>query len=68
LQTTPQVYTDMLYADPNLNNDGEYRPDVPASGHMWANSQRALCWRIILPDSTSVLNTQNVQIIVTAVP
>jgi hypothetical protein len=67
LQTTPQTYMSNLYADPNLvNAGGSYQPDVTANGRMYAGSKRALCWRIITPNSTSVLNAQNVQIIVTA--
>lgn len=69
LTTGPQVYGstgDNLFADPNLNNAGTPDPDVPALDRVWAGSQRALCWRLIMPASTSVVETQNIQITVTA--
>ena len=35
---------------------------------MTAGSKRALCWRIVTPNSTSTADTQNIQVIVSAQP
>lgn len=70
LTTTPATYTSAVFADPTLNNlGGTPNPDVTAGGNngrMFAGGKRALCWRVITPNSTSTIDTQNVQIIVTA--
>jgi len=55
-----------VYAATSLNNGGGTpQPDV-ADGTMQASHQRALCWRVIMPDSTATTETQNVQVVVTA--
>jgi hypothetical protein len=63
----PQTYTDVRYADAALNNDGDYQPDA-AIGTMFAASERALCWRLAMPPSTSLTASQIVPVIVTATP
>ena len=71
LTASPATYTSTVFADANLTNaGGTPNPDITAGGadgRMHAGSRRALCWRIITPSSTSTVDTQNVQIIVTAV-
>ena len=67
LSATKQLYTSTRYVGASLNDDGQPTPDE-ASGAMYAGSKRALCWRLILPASTSTQDTQNVQILVTATP
>ena len=54
--------------DTVLNNEGTPAPDdtTPQLGEMLAGSKRALCWRAIMPASTVISDTQNIQIIVTA--
>ena len=65
MTVVPTTYTNSVFAASALNTDGEYQPDT-AAGRIVAGHQRALCWRIIAPDSTSTLDTQNVQVIITA--
>mgnify|MGYP001551465659 CR=1 FL=1 len=62
---TPVTYTSTVLAATSLNSNGQSTPDV-GSGTMYANSQRALCWRAIMPASTSTQNKQNIQVVVTA--
>ena len=62
---TPVTYTSTVLAATSLNTGGSYAPDQ-SSGLMYAGSQRALCWRAIMPASTSTQNKQNIQVIVTA--
>ena len=57
-------YTSSVYADPSLNNLGTPNPD--SGSNLYAGSKRALCWKLIMPNSTSTQDTQNVQVIVTA--
>ena len=55
--------------DAPLTNLGTAAPDSTDGSfvtRLKANSKRALCWRIIAPNSTSTSQQQNVQIIVTA--
>jgi len=59
-------YTSLLYADQSLNNGGGTPDPDNGSNQLYANSKRALCWKLIMPNSTSTQDTQNVQIIVTA--
>jgi len=70
LTTSPVTYTSTTFADSNLINlGGTPNPDVisgGANGRMFAGSRRALCWRIVTPNSTTTANTQNIQVIVTA--
>ena len=66
LTTSPVTYTSTVFAAAQLNNaGGSPAPDL-AAGSMYAGNKRALCYRIIMPASTSVTTTQNVQVIVTA--
>jgi len=58
-------YTSSLYADQSLNHLGTANPDN-GSNQLYAGSQRALCWKLIMPNSTITTDSQNVQIIVTA--
>ncbi len=67
LTTAPATYTNTLYADAALTTNGSHQPDA-AIGTMFANSQRALCWRLAMPPSTSLTNQQIVPVIVTATP
>lgn len=67
----PVAYTSTTFADTNLNAGGanSYAPDVFSGAHdgrMLAGSKRALCWRAVMPLTTSTLDKQNIQIIVTA--
>ena len=74
LTTSPVTYTSTQFANTNLNTGGNgslflYNPDViagGANGRMFAGRQRALCWRIRTPTTTSTANTQNIQVIITA--
>ena len=69
LTNTPATYTDTLFAASALNNNGTHQPDATAgaaNGRMQANSQRALCWRVITPATTSTVHQQNIQLVVTA--
>jgi hypothetical protein len=67
LTTTPQSYSDSLYADSSLNVNGTYKPDdAPNSGDMFPGDSRALCWRLIMPNGTTVTDTQNIQLVITA--
>lgn len=71
LTATPVVYTSAVFAAPSLAIGGaKSAPDVSSGandGRMHAGSKRALCWRIIAPQSTSTTDAQNIQITVTAV-
>ena len=54
-------------SDSTLTTNGSALPDTATnSGSMLAGSQRALCWRVITPQSTSSAHTQNIQVIVEA--
>jgi hypothetical protein len=69
ISATPVTYTATTFAAAALNNDGTYQPDVTSGGGnglIHAGNRRALCWRVIMPDSTSTTETQNVQVTVTA--
>ena len=70
LTSSPVTYTSTVFADASLSNGGGTpNPDVTgggANGRMFAGSRRALCWRVITPNSTSTADTQNIQVIVTA--
>lgn len=68
LSTTQQLYTSTRYVGSSLTNaGGSPQPDV-ASGLMYAGSKRAICWRAIMPLSTSTMDKQNLQILITATP
>ena len=66
-----QTYTSTLFADASLNaGGGTPNPDQTAgalNGNMFAGDFRALCWRVIAPSTVDTsIDTQNIQIIVTA--
>ena len=68
LSATQALYTNTRYVGSTLTNlGGSPLPDV-ASGTMYAGNKRALCWRVIMPDTTSTTQQQNLQILVTATP
>lgn len=75
LTASPVVYTSAVFADANLNAGGSgslslFNPDHTAGGsdgRMHAGSKRALCWRVVTPLTTGTVETQNIQITVTAV-
>jgi hypothetical protein len=69
ITNAPQTYTSTRFAASFLNNDGTHLPDITAGGadgRMFASSRRALCWRVITPQTTSTVHQQNIQLIVTA--
>ena len=67
LTTSAVTYTNAVFASSQLTNlGGTQAPDGGASGNMSAGNKRALCYRAIMPASTSVTATQNVQVTVTA--
>ena len=69
LTASPVGYTSSVFADAALNDHGTPAPDLTvgaADGRMHAGSRRALCWRLVMPASTSTTQTQNVQITITA--
>ena len=56
--------------DPFLTaGGGTSKPDTasgPHDGRVLAGSKRALCWRVVAPSATSTFDTQNIQIVITA--
>ena len=68
ISVNPQTYTDSTFADSTLSIGGaSANPDnSPNPGDMFANSYRALCWRIDGPTGITQTDEQNIQIIVTA--
>jgi hypothetical protein len=58
-------YTSTVFADASLNNNGTPNPDN-GSFQLFGSSQRALCWKLTTPDTTSTTDEQIVQVIVTA--
>ena len=66
LTSSAVTYTSTKLASSQLTNlGGSQAPDL-ATGEMYAGNKRALCYRVVMPQSTSVTATQNVQVIVTA--
>ena len=63
-----QQYTSAgALASPDLVNNGLSTPDVGTNGgSMYGGMKRALCWRVIAPQSTVATQTQNIQVIVAA--
>ena len=60
-------YTSTALASPELLNNGTSGPDSALNGgSMYGGSTRAMCWRLIMPASTSATQTQVVQVIVAA--
>ena len=74
LTTVLAQYTSTVFADSLLNSGGgtSYEPDNAGAGLMFADSQaggygsRALCYRVILPQTTANTDEQIIQVIVTA--
>jgi hypothetical protein len=69
LTGVPAQYTDVRFADSTLNTGGG--PFTPSTGtganaKMYASERRALCWRVIMPGSSSTVDPQNIQLVVTA--
>ena len=60
------TYTSTVFGSTQLTNlGGSPTPDV-GTGEMYAGNKRALCYRAIMPASTSKTAVQNVQVVVTA--
>jgi hypothetical protein len=54
-------------ASPELISNGQSTPDASLNGgSMYGAGKRALCWRVIAPQSTSATQTQNIQVIIAA--
>ena len=73
LTTSLQTYGPTLFADSTLNTGGgSYQPDTGSTMYAYnattGAGQRALCWRLAMPPSTSVSTAQQqiVPVIVTA--
>ena len=65
LTGTPATYTSTLFASTQLAQSGGVTgPD--SGNNMFGGNKRVLCYRVIMPQSTSVTATQNVQVVVTA--
>ena len=64
LNGTQTVYSSTVLADTSMG--AGYQPDNLATGRMNAGSQRALCWKMTMPTSTSLTSKQIVPIVVTA--
>ena len=75
LSVTPAQYTTARFADSQYNATvgGISAPETASNNTVWAynsatgNGRRGLCWRFTGPTSAITPDTQNVQIIVTAV-
>ena len=65
LDTTPITYTATVLGDTTGLGAGA-SPDNVGTNKMSAGSQRALCWKLTMPTSTSFTGTQVVPIVVTA--
>ncbi|PIR16141.1 MAG: hypothetical protein COV48_10530 [Elusimicrobia bacterium CG11_big_fil_rev_8_21_14_0_20_64_6] len=66
LTASAVTYTSTVFGSTELTNaGGSPTPDV-GTGEMYAGNKRALCYRTIMPASTSKTAIQNVQVIVTA--
>ena len=71
LSGVPAQYTDTTFADSTLTNlGGLFAPDTGsgATSRMFASGKRVVCWRLLMPASTSTTDQQNLQLIVTAGP
>ena len=75
LTAAPALYTSARFADSQYNATvgGISAPETASNNTVWAynsatgNGRRGLCWRFMGPTSAITPDTQNVQIIVTAV-
>ena len=73
LTTSPQLYTNAgAFADTataTMSAGGSNpNPDNATYNQMYVGHKRALCWRLIMPSSTYTTHTQEVQVLVTAIP
>ena len=66
LTTSVVTYTNTVFASTQLTNLGGSKDPDTGAGDMYAGSKRVLCYRAIMPASSSVTATQNVQLTVTA--
>jgi hypothetical protein len=69
LTGVPAQYTDVRFADSSLTTGGG--PFAPSTGtganaKMFPSHARALCWRVIMPGTSSTVDPQNIQLVVTA--
>ena len=61
------AYSNTKFADSSLTYQGTPNTDgSPNAGDLLNTSARALCWRLEMPSATTITDTQNVQVIVTA--
>ena len=69
LTTSPVLYTSAMFADAGLAaGGGKAGPDNATYGQMYVGGTRALCWQVIMPKSTYTTHTQEIQVVVTAIP
>ena len=78
LTTSAALYTAATFADganasmnkdqSGVSNAVNAEPDDTVKDLLFATSKRALCWRAVMPKSTYTTHTQEIQIVVTAVP
>ena len=66
LTTTAETYTSTKFGSAELTAGGGSKDPDEASGDMYAGDKRVLCYRTIMPASTSKTAVQNVQVVVTA--
>ena len=70
ITASPVTYTATTFAASALNaGGGTHQPDVTVGGGngiVYGGNKRALCWRVIMPDSTATTEQQNIQLTVTA--
>jgi len=66
LTTSPVTYTSTVFSSTQLTNGGGSKDPDLATGEMYAGNKRVLCYRAVMPNSSSVTATQNIQVIVTA--
>ena len=62
---TQTPYTATVLADTALGGNPA-KPDNTSTNYMNAGSSRALCWKMTMPTSTSLIGTQVVPVVVTA--
>jgi hypothetical protein len=61
------AYSNTKFADSSLTFNGTPNTDgAPNAGDLLNTSARALCWRLEMPSATTITDTQNIQVIVTA--
>ena len=75
LSTDPALFTSTQFADTQYDavRGGSALPETASNNTVWAynsatgNGRRGLCWRFLGPNSAFTPDTQNIQVIVTAV-